>query len=155
MSVNLLVDGKMIAVPVESANRSNMIRSILEDCVDDDFIPVPGVEAEVMESIVEYCTFYVDSHTAEEIKEFDAEFFAESSCSQIFKIVSASNFLDIPDLLESACDAAAGRLRGKSPSELRSILGVTREYTSDEMESVMQENAWAFPSKISYAPNAS
>ena len=155
MSVNLLADGKMIVASVAAATNSNMIKAILEDCADDEFIPVPGVEADVLESIVEHCTFHAEPRTSDQTKEFDAEFFAESNCSQIFKIVSAANFLDIPDLLESACDAAADRLRGKSPTELCSILGVTREYTAAEMESVMAESAWAFPTRTVYAPNAS
>jgi S-phase kinase-associated protein 1 len=143
MSVTLFVDGETIVVPVAAAKQSRMISSIIEDC-DDDVIPVPNVEAEVMKSVVDFCEFRSEKRTSSEKSDFDRVFF-DVDIGVVLKLVSAANFLDVPDLLDGACDAAAARMRGKTPDELRAILNVKREYTKEEIASVMKENAWAFP----------
>ena len=71
----------------------------------------------------------------------------------LFDIISASNFLDAPDVLDAACSAAANLLRDKNPEEIRTILNIENKFTPEEEAEIIKENSWAFQPKITFQHN--
>jgi S-phase kinase-associated protein 1 len=153
MSVQLFTsDGSIFFVDEDVAKQSETISNILEDMGSEDPIPIPNVETETLELIIRFCKFYSNHHTDEEEKEFDSVFF-DIEINTIISALTAANFLNIPRLIEKASMAVANLIRGRSPAELRTLLGIKKEYTKEEMDSVMHENRWAFSPRVSYRQN--
>lgn len=151
MSVQLFTgDGSIFFVDEEVAKQSETISHIIEDLGTEDPIPVPNVESDTLELIIQFCKFYSHHHVEEEEKEFDSAFF-DMDINKITSVLSAANFLNIPQLLKKASMAVANLIRGRSPKELRALLGIKKEYTKEEMDSIMHENRWAFGPKVQVA----
>jgi S-phase kinase-associated protein 1 len=86
----------------------------------------------------------VEKKDDEEKKEdtFDATFLAAFDQMAIFSIINASNYMDIPELMISACKSIAAQIRGKKPEEIRKIFNITNDFTPEEEERVRNENIW-------------
>jgi len=146
-------DGTTFEIDEEIARKSLMISDLLDEVGADDPIPIPNVDSAIMKLIIRYCEYHSFTHTIEEFDTFDRDFFEDiRSCTQLLEIVSAANFLNIPELLDKSTDAVADLLRGKTPENIREILGVSGEYTEEEKAEVMRENKWAFPENRIFYP---
>ncbi|AGE56480.1 SKP1-like protein [Paramecium bursaria Chlorella virus NE-JV-1] len=140
-------DGGVFYVGENVAKLSKTISDIIDDIEIEgveDPIPIPNVSKDVLDVVLNWCQFSSEGHTGNEVEEFETRFFGVDS-KRLLEIVSAANFLNIPDLLDKACSAVADLLRGKSPDEIRAVLGIEGEYSKEEKEAVMKENRWAFP----------
>ena len=146
-------DGTTFEIDEEIARKSLMISDLLDEVGADDPIPIPNVDSTIMKLILKFAEYHSFTHTIEEFDTFDRNFFEDiRSCSQLLEIVSAANFLNIPELLDKSTDAVADLLRGKTPESIREILGVTGEYSEKEKAEVMRENSWAFPENRIFYP---
>jgi S-phase kinase-associated protein 1 len=147
-------DGTIFYIGENVVKQSKTIADLIEEVgVDgiDDPIPIPNVTPDILDIILNFCEFNSEYHSKDDIEEFDSKFF-DVECKRLLEIVSAANFLNIPDLLDKSCSAIASLLRGKTPSELREILNVQTEYSREEKEAVMKENRWAFPENKVFYP---
>jgi S-phase kinase-associated protein 1 len=143
-------DGSVFYIRENVAKQSKTIADLIEEVGVDDPVPIPNVSSDILDIVIQFCEFNSEYHSRDDIKEFDSTFF-DTESKRLLEIVSAANFLNIPDLLDKSCTAVALLLRGKSPSELRDILDVQTEYSQEEKEAVIKENRWAFPeSKVFY-----
>ena len=151
MSVQLFTgDGSVFFVDEEVAKQSETIAHIIEDMGTEDPVPIPNVDSDTLKLIIQFCEFYSNHHVEEEDKEFDSVFF-DMDINKIILVLSAANFLNISRLLKKASMAVANLIRGRSPKELRTLLGIKQEYTKEEMDSIMHENRWAFGPKVQVA----
>merc|ERR1711964_379415 len=55
--------------------------------------------------------------------DFEAEFIEKLTKGQIFKIILGANYMDIQSLLYLGCAKIATLIKGKSPEEIKKILG--------------------------------
>lgn len=148
MSVQLFTgDGSFFSVEEDVARQSEVISTIIEDMGFEDPIPVPNVESKILDHILQFCEFYSKHQLEEEAKEFDSLFF-DKDIDTIIHILTAANFLNIPLLLNKSSMAVANLIRGRSPGELRTLLRIKKEYTKEEMDTIMHENRWAFGPKV-------
>jgi len=56
----------------------------------------------------------------------------------------AANYLNIKDLLDLTCQAAADMIKGKTPDEIRKIFNIKNDFTPEEEEEIRRDNQWAF-----------
>lgn len=63
--------------------------------------------------------------------------------SLLFELIIAANFLDIRGLLDLTCKAAANLIRGRSVEEIRKKFNIKNDFTPQEEEQLLRENAWA------------
>jgi len=56
----------------------------------------------------------------------------------------AANYLNIKDLLDVTCQAAADMIKGKTPDEIRKIFNIKNDFTPEEEEEIRRDNQWAF-----------
>jgi S-phase kinase-associated protein 1 len=123
----MTADGKMFDITSEIAEQIRMVKNAAED-FSDEVIPIPTVNSDIFSMIVEFCTFKTVEHDVGETEDFVSNFF-DVPTDILFDIISASNFLDAPDVLDAACSAAANLLRDKNPEEIRTILNIENKFT--------------------------
>ncbi len=144
-------DGKMFVISDAIVNQIRMIKNAAEDFCDET-IPIPTVNSDIFSMIVEFCTFKTEEHDFGATEEFVTNFF-DVPTDILFDIISASNFLDAPDVLDAACSAAANLLRDKNPDEIRAILNIENKFTPEEEAEIIKENSWAFQPRTTYHQN--
>mmetsp|Transcript_478 Transcript_478/g.746 ORF Transcript_478/g.746 Transcript_478/m.746 type:complete len:174 (+) Transcript_478:50-571(+) len=154
-------EGDTFEVPVEIAKLSNLVITTLgeDDCADDNDdtnmveIPLPNVKATVLAKVIEYCTHYkqVESMTSittplksNRIEDIVQEWYADFvnvDQTLLFELVTAANFMDIKALLDLTCLAVSVLIKGKSAEEIRRIFNISNDFSSEEEDQVVQQEA--------------
>ncbi|KEF50789.1 E3 ubiquitin ligase complex SCF subunit sconC [Exophiala aquamarina CBS 119918] len=151
--------GGLIAQPERKvAERSIVVQNIVSDLGEeamDEAIPIPNVNAAVLEKVIEWCTHHMhdpfssidktdtDSRqNSTDIEEWDHAFLQVDQ-EMLFQIILAANYLDIPALLDLGCKTVANMIRGKSPEEIRRAFNIQNDFTPEEEDQIRRENAWA------------
>ena len=153
-------EGTKIEVSREVAEMSVLIKEMLADDDDDDDaevpeIPLPNVQRDILEKIVEFCNHHVNNPMAEIEKPlksnnmaevlddaWDAEFI-DLDQPTLFNIILAANYLDLPSLLDLSCAKVASMIKGKTPEEIRKTFNIVNDFTPEEEAQVREENKWA------------
>jgi S-phase kinase-associated protein 1 len=140
-------DQKETKVELKAPKKAIMLSGTIRDMIQDipqenDEIPVKNVRPEIMEKVIEYCTFHSEEHTEREKESWNEDFFKSLSREVLFECILAANFLHINSLLESGCKKIADSIRGKSVQEMREYFGTKNDFTPEEEERIMKENEW-------------
>uniref|UniRef100_A0A0E0DVS1 SKP1-like protein n=1 Tax=Oryza meridionalis TaxID=40149 RepID=A0A0E0DVS1_9ORYZ len=155
-------DGETFEMTEAAASMSRILLHMIEDgCADGAAgIPLPNVAAKPLAKIIEYCTKHAaaaaddeDGSTAaaEELKRFDEELIGVDT-DTLYHLLMAGNFMGVEGVLELAVQRTAELIRGKSPEEIRDTFKIVNDFTPEEEEEIIKENAWALhPSKVSDA----
>ncbi|KAJ1342412.1 hypothetical protein BSLG_003037 [Batrachochytrium salamandrivorans] len=146
-------DNQLFKVRQEIAERSMLLKNILEDLGDtsDTTIPLPNVSGRILQKVVEYCTHHKDDpqpppsdikedfdtirRRADDISEWDTQFINIEN-DDIFELILAANYMDIKPLLDLGCMTVANRIRGKSPEEIRTAFNIENDFTPEEEEQI-------------------
>merc|ERR1712173_152752 len=99
-------------------------------------IEIKKVSSPILKLIVKYLTHHKGKVPAEIAKpirsvkmekivedEWDAEFINKQPKRTIFQIILGANYMDIKSLLHLGCAKIATLIKGKSPEEIKKILG--------------------------------
>ncbi|KAF8463610.1 E3 ubiquitin ligase complex SCF subunit sconC [Kalaharituber pfeilii] len=148
-------DGVEKVVPRVVAERSVLIKNMLEDCVEiDQPIPIPNVNGAVLTKVLEWCEHHkndpapaADDETdsrkkSTDIEEWDQKFMQVDQ-EMLFEIILAANYLDIKPLLDVGCKTVANMIKGKSPEEIRKTFNIQNDFTPEEEDQIRRENEWA------------
>ncbi|KAG0905100.1 hypothetical protein G6F33_012431 [Rhizopus arrhizus] len=123
---------------------------MIEDIDDsEDPIPIPNVNEEILQKVIEWCIHHENDKIQEEenlrntdIEDWDKNFF-EVDQEMLFDIILAANYLDIKQLLDTGCKTVANIIKGKSVEEIRRIFNITNDFTPEEEAQIKKENEWA------------
>eukprot|EP00916_Digyalum_oweni_P025274 GHVL01041651.1.p1 GENE.GHVL01041651.1~~GHVL01041651.1.p1 ORF type:complete len:164 (-),score=29.34 GHVL01041651.1:110-601(-) len=148
-------DNDIIEALVRNVSRSTLISNIIEDAGIEEEIPLIQVSTETLKKVLLYCNHWVSNEPPEiakplvdstplknQIDDWDHDFVAELSKQQLLDLILAANFLNIPTLLDLLCAKLADQIRGKSPEEIRTFLGITNDYTPDEEQQMLDKYKW-------------
>ncbi|KAL2825580.1 E3 ubiquitin ligase complex SCF subunit sconC [Aspergillus cavernicola] len=147
-------DGKTIDVPRDVAERSLLIKNMLDDIGPvTEAIPIPNVSENVLNKVLEWCTHHRSDppSTGDEddsrrkttdIEEWDQKFMQVDQ-EMLFEIILAANYLDIKPLLDIGCKTVANMIKGKSPEEIRKTFNIQNDFTPEEEDQIRRENEWA------------
>ncbi|KAI9346204.1 putative negative regulator sulfur controller-3 [Obelidium mucronatum] len=140
------------------AERSVLLKNMLEDVGDSDDspIPLPNVTAAILKKVLEYCEHHKtdplpnpeeDKDNApirrgDDIEEWDAQFIKVDN-EILFEIILAANYLDIKGLLDLGCKTVANMIKGKKAQEIRDMFNIENDFTPEEEEQIRRENEWA------------
>jgi len=121
----------------------NLVKNIVEGDKTagvEDEIEVKKVSAETLGLIVEYLEHHNGAGVAEIAKpirsvkmekivedQWDAVFINKQTKKVIFQIILGANYMDIKQLLHLGCAKIATLIKGKSPDEIKKILGDDKE----------------------------
>ncbi|MCJ1322988.1 hypothetical protein MMC15_008339 [Xylographa vitiligo] len=151
-------DGVEMTVEKEVAERSMLIKNLLEDMTDgsttDEAIPIANVNEAVLKKVIEWCTHHRSDPPATadddsdsrkkttDIEEWDQKFMQVDQ-EMLFEIILAANYLDIKALLDVGCKTVANMIKGKSPEEIRKTFNIQNDFTPEEEDQIRRENEWA------------
>ncbi|CBF86566.1 SCF ubiquitin ligase subunit skpA [Aspergillus foveolatus] len=147
-------DGKNIEVPRDVAERSLLIKNMLEDLGDPtEPIPIPNVSENVLSKVLEWCAHHRNDPPSSaddddsrrkttDIEEWDQKFMQVDQ-EMLFEIILAANYLDIKPLLDIGCKTVANMIKGKSPEEIRKTFNIQNDFTPEEEDQIRRENEWA------------
>jgi len=151
-------DGVEMPVEKEVAERSMLIKNLLEDMGDgsttEEAIPIANVNEAVLKKVIEWCTHHRSDPPATtdddsdsrkkttDIEEWDQKFMQVDQ-EMLFEIILAANYLDIKALLDVGCKTVANMIKGKSPEEIRKTFNIQNDFTPEEEDQIRRENEWA------------
>ena len=146
-------DGEKMQVTAKAAQRSQLVKGIIEDYPDDAEVPLNNVKSNILKKIKEYLDHYQDSEPKEIerplasqnyqdcVDNWDFEFI-NVDLDLIFEIILASNYMDIKPLLELASSKVASIIKGKTPEEIRKTFNIQNDFTPEEEQQIREENQW-------------
>ncbi|KAK9822968.1 hypothetical protein WJX74_009886 [Apatococcus lobatus] len=144
-------DSQTFSVKTEVANKSEMLKSFIEDASPGETIPLPTVKGAILSRILEWCKFHVDAvketdgkahKTKQEILDFDKEF-VECPHPELFETILAANYLNIVDILKITCRKVADDIIEAGTTEgIRAKFGIENDFTPEEEAKIAEENAW-------------
>ncbi|KAJ8767631.1 hypothetical protein K2173_018189 [Erythroxylum novogranatense] len=144
-------DNQVFNVKENMAVMSETIKLMVENGVAGGEIPLPNVDGPTMAKIIEWWkmhTIYginlnVDAETNRgELKAWEA-CFLDVDTHVLFDLIMATDYLNIHDLFERACQKAAQLFICKSPEDIRILFGIPNDFTPEEERRIHMENAWA------------
>ena len=81
--------------------------------------------------------------SADDIKAWDAAYL-DMPIQELFQLMLAGNFMDMPELLEFTCTYLAGQIKGKNPDQLRELFQVENDFDEKERAEIAAEPIWDF-----------
>lgn len=130
--------------------------------VDSIALPIDSV---MLTKALEFCAYHKDKPLENketpngnhmELTEWDNNFFQDLNKDGTIKLLlvrrfangsklifqKASNFLDIPMLLNASAQYIANTMKGKTPEEIRQYYDIKNDLTPEEEEEIKKENSW-------------
>jgi S-phase kinase-associated protein 1 len=126
-------------VDVRAARMSRLLSDYLETGLDEDqAIPLPGVDSATLEKVVAYLDAHMNDPVEQEEGERAVDYIspedremlgisADNSLrnrNEIYDLIRAANYMEIPSLLKVSTRAVANSLRGKSVDQMRVVLDI-------------------------------
>jgi hypothetical protein len=126
-------------------NRSITIQSICDESYDpDEYIPLPEINKETFEKVIEYLEHIESGNAAPNIekpvrsndmKDVTTEFYAnlvDLDDDHVQDLMLAANWLDIKDLLVLCCAKMGSVIRGLTIPEFRKRFNIINDFTPEE-----------------------
>jgi S-phase kinase-associated protein 1 len=146
-------EGEKMQISVKAAQRSQMIKRIIDDFPNETEIPLENVRSNILKKIKEYLDHYQDTDPKEIERPLASQNFQECvdpwdfefinvDLDLIFEIILASNYMDIKPLLELASSKVASIIKGKTPEEIRKTFNIQNDFTPEEEQQIREENQW-------------
>ncbi|XP_030450244.2 SKP1-like protein 1 [Syzygium oleosum] len=137
-------DGETFEIEEIAALQSKTLESMIDENCASTPVPLPNITGKILAKVVEYCTKHAEvGADAESLRAWDAEFVSVDHPT-LFDYILAANFLEIPTLLNLACQSVADMVKGKTPDEIHKIFNIKSTFTPEEEEELRRENQWAF-----------
>nr|QYA18501.1 F-box leucine-rich repeat protein [Clandestinovirus] len=149
------------SIPEEYTFFMRTIKNIVEDLGESDSaIPLVNIGESTWGIIYRYCEAYYKNHDitdAKQIKEYyevkeDTKFSSHPEWARnlinglnkedLFALINAANYLDMPGLLDVACGKVAVMITGKTPEEIRELFGIENDFTPEEEQEIRKRNDW-------------
>jgi len=143
-------EGKIFEVEEAAAVQSVFIKKFVEDIGRKNPIHLDYVSTEILEKVIEYCTYHVDHpprpmETADDVDQWDVEFLMNVDKPTLFQLAQAAHFLVIKSLLDLVCRTIADAIIAcKTPEKVREMLHIQNDFTPEEEQKIRLENQWAF-----------
>jgi len=128
-SDNRIVEARILKLSVTLDN-------LMNDAGTDNPIPLPNVDTQTLDKLIEYLQYHDDNPTEhtdyegkglDDIGPWDLKYSDGMNNALLFKVILASNYLDIKPLLHLTCKTVAKKIKGKKPAEIKEILKIENE----------------------------
>ena len=146
-------DGEKMQIAAKAAQRSQLVKGIIEDYPDDAEVPLNNVKSNILKKIKEYLEHYADTEPKEIERPLASQNYQECvdawdfefinvDLDLVFEIILAANYMDIKSLLELASSKVASIIKGKTPEEIRKTFNIQNDFTPEEEQQIREENQW-------------
>ena len=102
-------DGEIFELPAGLVDECEVLKSLC-DMTDDNFIPLPNIDSEIMETVIRF----FESNSLPEFTDI----------RQLFPVLLAADYLGYETLLEKGSQVSAESLKGLPTKECRNICGL-------------------------------
>ena len=138
-------DGQKITIERKAAERSGIIKDMMQDFEGSTEIPISDVRGDILKKVVEYLSHYADSEPRElpkplpsaelrdVVDEWDVKFI-DINNDTVFDIINAANFMSIKPLLDLACAKIAVQMKGRTAQEIRDLFNIENDLTEEELK---------------------
>ena len=149
-SANLVLvssDNQKIEIDSESAQKSHLLKGLLSDYSNQqEPIHLPDIKFDILKKVVEYLTYYKDktpkdipkpmpsANLSEVIDEWDVNFINSIELDNVFDLINAANYMDIPSLLDLSCAKIASLMKGKTIQEIKTMFNIECDLTEEELK---------------------
>ena len=139
-------DGQKITIDEKSAERSSLMKGLIQDYTENSDIPMPDIRGEVLKKVVEYLTHYNESDPKEIPKplpsanlldvtdEWDVTFINSVDLDTTFDIINGANYMDIKPIQDLSCAKIASLMKGKTAEEIRQMFNIECDLTEEELK---------------------
>lgn len=153
--VKLITDSGLCVESYESIlSPSSFVSEYAQNSDEEELIfKVKDFKKSTLEGVIEFCKNYAVEkmkeipkplHTTDlstVIQQVYADFIDKTD-NEIYDIIMAANFLDIPPLLELGCAKIATFIKGKTSDEIRKLLNIENDFTPEEEAEIKEQNKW-------------
>ena len=148
-------DNEIVEVDVAAAEKSVLIKGLIEESGVEEEIPLPQINKKTLEKVIVFCTHICTNEPPEIDKPLShsdmtqvvdawwAEYIDIGTQEELFELVMAANYLDVKSLLELSCAKVASQIKGKSIPEIRKYFSIENDFTPEEEALIAEENRWA------------
>ncbi|XP_039117462.1 SKP1-like protein 14 [Dioscorea cayenensis subsp. rotundata] len=139
-------DSEKFVVEQKVAEKSHVIKMVMNCCGIESPIPVRRVKGDILKSILEYCEKHSKGEAQEVMEKWDKEYMDKAEKDLVFfhDLMLASHFLHIQELVDLIAVTFAGMLKMKSPEEIRQKFNINNDLTKEQEEHIMTTFGWAF-----------
>jgi S-phase kinase-associated protein 1 len=148
-------EGDVFELPFNAIQGSSLVATMFdseEAEADEDNIqemPIPNVSTAILSKVVEFANHTLKEKLpeipkplpslimSEMVPQWYADFVDNATQEELYGILLAANFMDIPELLSLTCAKAASTIRGKTCEELCEQFGV--EYSKEAEDAIDDE----------------
>lgn len=147
-------DGETVEIEVDIAEKSVLIKGLIDDSGLEEQIPLPNVKRPILEKVIAFCTHLRDNSAPDiekPLKSVDMAAVVDPWYADyinleqevLFELIMAANYLDIKPLLELSCAKVASLIKNKSIPEIRKFFNIENDFSPEEEQQIMEENKWA------------
>ena len=147
-------DKKVFSVEVKVAKKSLTLQDTMtifgiEEDGDENGDPIPlhDVDAANLERLLQWAEEHKDDppvptddetkYRTDNISDFDKEFFNMDQAA-LLQLIHAANFMNMPDLLLTACKTVANIIKERTVQEIRDYFHIENDFTPEQEEHVKQ-----------------
>ena len=144
-------DNKKVHIDSKSAERSLLLRGLIQDYSEDTDIPIHDINGEILSKIVDWLVHWRDNEPRtipkplpsadfkEATEEWNVEWISKFSLEDNYELIVAANFMDIKSLLDLACARIAIEFKGKTIEEIRDVFNIPVDMTDEEQQQIEEE----------------
>lgn len=139
-------DGQGFQIDTKSAEKSKVLKELIQDYQEDSEIPLPEVEGKILKKIVEYLIHYKDlvpkeipkplrdAKLNDIIDQWDINFIYGFTIADCIMLINGANYLDIQSLLHLGCARIASKMIELPIEEVRKTFNIEDDMTKEEKE---------------------
>lgn len=139
-------DDQMFVLSAEAAGMSTVVQAALSED-ESGVVPLARVTGHVLAKVTEYCKAVSEAQQRGESREFIHDFeksFMPADPLEIESLILAARFMGISRLYDLSCEAFAQFLKGKTPDEIRTALGIENDLSEKEQLAIKEDYARLF-----------
>lgn len=147
-------DGASFTLSSSMTKISGLLTSLSENDKDANVFHLENVDGKTLSKIIEYIEYHYTHPPIEiekplrstEMKEMVGEWDAnwiDVGDDELFDLILAANYLNIPSLLDLGCAKVATFMKGKTVEQIRDRFHIENDLTPAEVEAIKEENKWA------------
>ena len=146
-------DGEKIEISSKAAEKSNLVKGILEDYPDDVVVPLHKFKSNILKKIKEFLEHYeneepvpiekplVSQNFHESVSEWDYNYI-NVDLDLTFELISAANYMHIPHLFDLASAKVASIIKNRNQSQIKKTFNIPQEFTQEEEKKIFEDNKW-------------
>eukprot|EP00347_Sterkiella_histriomuscorum_P007257 403349657 len=158
-------DNKTMQLEQRIAFQSFLLRSMIEDRQqsneddeqndDQEVIPLPQFDEKILLKVFEFMRYEYENESLPELPrplptdrlqdsmpQWFANYINNVGCLEdVYDVIAAANYLDIPTLLELGCAKVGSMMKNKTIPDLRKMFIITNDFTPEEERTILEGKA--------------